>query len=324
MVNFRNDFEHTTPGTTATQANSGGGSNNAFTSLTVGTGATNVYETMPWGGSKGMTTTNGTTANIPRWDDDTATETRRVARCTVWLDAAPSANAGVMLIYTNSGTMFGTLGITTGRQLQILNAAGSLVAGSVSTTVLQTNKLYYVEFAATSDAGANGTLEYRLYDSNGSTVLETNVRTGLTTVTTPPRRVRFGANTSTQIAKRYWDDLRWEPAAAGSWLGPLGVTPPTAVVTNDRVALVKATSSTVPSGTLSYSITQTGGTATTPEQLASGVWAITPHATETLTFNVTVTGSLGGSDVEAISVSPNSGVSTDKVERLVKVGGVFV
>lgn len=330
MANFRNDFEHTTPGTTATYTNAGdaGLNNDAFSTsagITLGAGATATYEIMPWGGV-GLVITNGSAASYSQWREDTRTELRSIAVSPIYLEATPGSAMNQVLLYTNSSLMLGGLQINTARKLQITGPSGTVIAGSTSDTVLGLNTKYVVEFAALAGDGSTGALEYYLYAGNHLTLIENKIIANITTLpaSTPARRVRFGANTSSQIAKQYWDDLQFAPKSAGV-LGPLTAEPPTAVVTTQMRAEVRASNSTVPGGELSYAITQTAGPAVAPELTTPGLWLVTPHATESLTYQVVVTGSLGGSDTESVVVPPLEapGVSSP-VLRFVKIDGEWV
>lgn len=303
MPALKNTLANGANGTAVTSANSGGANGDAISVVVLGAGASAQYLTpLPWGGS-GAVINNGTAVSYFRWDDDSATETRRLARFPIWLEAAPLANASLALSYVAGSASHGGVQVKTNRKLQLVNSAFVAIAGSESTATLEVEHLYWCELAVTSGAGSTGALEYRLYDSDGTTVLETKTITGIATQSTPPIRVRLGANTSAALPRSYFKDIRWEAAASG-WLGPLSASPPTLVVTSTPRQVVDVRGSSVPTGSIDYAIAQVSGPATTPEALAGGVWAITPHATETLEFEVTASGSLGGSDAETITVPP--------------------
>jgi hypothetical protein len=335
---YKNTLEVGANGSAVTVANSAGGGVNgdAFTNVVIAAGSPagtiTWLDPLPWGG-KGVKITPGSTASYPDWRDEASTETRRIARRPVWLGAEVTGTVNLLSVYAGASAMGALTLVGPGanvRRLAIQNsgfvhqaASMSVAVGTSTLLALALNHLYWVEFAVRSTGADGGAgLEYRLLDTDGVTELAT-YSLAIATNANPPTRVRFGPNTSAAIAADYLDDLRWEAKSAG-WLGPLAATPPTLVVTRTRGDIIETTGSSVPVGSIDYSIVQTAGPATPPVEVVA--WFITPHATETLTYEVTADGSLGGSDDEIIVVPPASsgGGPASRVVRLRKTAGGWV
>lgn len=96
-------------------------------------------------------------------------------------------------------------------------------------------------------------------------------------------------------------------------------TNPSASGTVKSTARIDATTSMNAAGGttgLTFSIAQNTGTATTPILLSTGVWSVLRHATDTLTYTVTVTETASGlTDTAIFTVLPDSGAS-DAMEVL--------
>lgn len=111
---------------------------------------------------------------------------------------------------------------------------------------------------------------------------------------------RTGTQTATD--PRWYDTLGYDAAATG--LLPNYSGPPTATGTQtDNVARV-AISATGGVPPFTYSITQTAGTTTAPVADGTGAWLITKHATDTLTYRMTVTDSASATASSVTSVLP--------------------
>lgn len=326
---YKNTCEVGANGSAVTSANSGGANGDAFTFVILAGGGTVTYkDPLPWGG-KGIVITTGTSASYVRWDDDAATDTRRIARRPIWLSAELGATMNVMTIYAG-GTAMGALTLVgpgaNVRKVAIQNGSFVHQSASQSTAVLALNTLYWAELAvrSTSDPAGPG-IEYRILAADGVTEVAT-YNLAIATNASPPTRVRFGPNTNTVVATDHLDDLRFEAKSSG-WLGPLAATPPTLVLSGAVKHIIDTTGSSVPVGSIEYSITQTAGPTTAPELLSPGKWAVTPHATDALTYQVVADGSLGGSDSESYvvpSLLVGSGPAGLRIVERTMVGGVLV
>lgn len=328
MYAFKNTFEGGVNGVALTQGaggNTGGASGDYFTFIVNGAGGNIQFGAMPWGGM-GAIITNGTAATYPRWDDNANLDTRVVVRRPVWLDAELGAGTNLAIIYAGASAMGGLVLAGPGAHVRkVALAAGSGMvynAGSQSAAALALDHLYWVELAARSSSDPAGPgLEYRVLDSDGVTQIAT-FDLGIATNASPPTRVRFGANTSTAIALDYLKDVRFESKTSG-WLGPLAAAPPTLSVSHAERYVIDARASSVGVGSIEYSILQASGPPSAPAAITAGLWHITPHATETLSYEVTADGSLGGSASTVIEVPPlgsGSGGVSSPVTRLRKVG----
>lgn len=81
--------------------------------------------------------------------------------------------------------------------------------------------------------------------------------------------------------------------------------PPTTANTQAAAAIVTATSTPGGGGTVTYSIAQTSGTATTPLLISTGKWAVPRHGTDTLVYTITATESPSGlTATSSVSVTP--------------------
>ena len=234
-------------------------------------------------------------------------------------DAAASAQTN-LVAFRNATNFMGYVGINSDGKLQIYNSSNTGVSGSAhATKTLASGVTYRIEAAIKPGATgtADGTLEFAYYIGDSTSAEHSFSSTTVTTGTANCEQIRFGIqSTGTGVPTNAWfDDLAVGDGAAG-WLGPSSVTPPTAVVTGAVKHVIDATGSSAPSGTLSFAISQTSGTTTAPTLLATGIWSVTPHASETLVYLVTVTSSAGGSDSESYSVPPlTAGPSGPQVKR---------
>lgn len=334
---YKNTLESGGNGSAVTPANSGlGGNGDPFTFVvTAGGGTVTFKDPLPWGG-KGIVITTGTSATYPRWDDDASTDTRRIARRPIWLASELLGTMNVMTIYAGATAMGALTLVGPGanvRKPAIQNSAFVHQASSMSATQLALNTLYWAELAvrSTSDPAGPG-VEYRILAADGVTEVAT-YNLAIATNASPPTRVRFGPNTSSVLALDHLDDVQFAAKSSG-WLGPLAATPPTLVLTGGVRHIIDATGllldttgSSVPVGSIDYSISQVAGPVTAPKQLGPGMWAIAPHSTDELTYRVVADGSLGGSDTEDYDVPAllaGSAPLGRHIRERVLIGGVLV
>lgn len=237
---------------------------------------------------------------------------RMQARAWLYMDTLPANAQQNIFTFRNATTFMGYLGITSAGKFQCYNTSNTGISASLSTATVPLSQWIRVEAAIQKGTGpTDGTIEYGIYVGNSTTPTALwsvggtsgvgGAWAGQNTGTADPIQARFGLNGATAVpAAVYWDLLTLGDAAG--FIGPQGASPPTAVVDATPTVLVDARDSTVPSGTLSYSITQTSGPAFTPALLAPGLWTVDQDAASARVYNVTVTGSLGGSDVESVTV----------------------
>lgn len=259
--------------------------------------------------------------------------TRMQIRHYVWMSALPTSQLNLFAVRNSSGFM-GYLGFASTGKLSAYNATNSPINASVASATFPLSQ--WVRIEAVFKAGlttADGIIEYAYYLGDSTTAVSewsqaaTSGTVGAwaatNTGTTDPFSVRLGINGITAVPDTIWNDDFAIGDASSGWIGPTTVSTPDAIVTSTLTRLIDARGSTVGAGTLSYGISQTGGTTTTPALITAGCWSVIPHATSTLTYEITATGSLGGSDTAIATVPPVSS-GTAAVVRLVRTGGVFV
>lgn len=333
---FKNTLAGGTNGSTVTTGNSDdNGMGDALTHVIIGTAASIQYQPLPWGGS-GVKITYGTGTSYLRWDDVSATtgDERRIARRPIYLDSDLTANWTALKMY-NGGTLLGQLvvvgdGGADHRKIMLTNGTTFVVASKSTDTdvltagALALDTLYWAELVFKGGASSSGELSWRLLAADGVTEIEAYTNTAVTTTVAIPDRVRFGESTTSAATEDWLSEIRFETAASG-WLGPLSVAAPTLALSDSVQHVIDARASSVPVGSLSYSINQDSGPTVAPSEIGDGLWLVTPHATDTLVYEVTATGSLGGSDSATVDVPPlGTGSSGPRVIRRVMIDGVLV
>lgn len=251
-----------------------------------------------------------------------STMTRMQVRAYVYMTAAPDSRVNLFVL-RNSTTFMGYMTIASDGKLELNNTSNSpITPTSKATNVFPLSQWVRVE--AVIKAGtttSTGTLEYAYYLGDSLTAVHSYSSSVQNTGITDPIQCRFGLNGTTAVPGTIWIDDPAVGDGSSGFLGPSGVSPPTLVLSDNLAHVIDASDSTVPSGTISYFITQTAGPTVTPALLASGIWSVTPHVTDTLTYLVEALGSLGGSDSDSVDVPPAGNIP---VQRFRRESGVWV
>lgn len=295
-------------GTDVTPTNSA--TPDAFTTVSPGAGGSIKFSSVQsmHGGLAYEFTPASAVACYAEWQGVAGASTATAKRFYLYLTGYPSTGEAITTIRSSGGGT-GVLEMTVGidGSLGVISDATATVVGA-TTGKLALNTWYRIEVGLTDPSATTGTLTLKTY--LGDSVTEDSTL-GLTLSgqnfgTSPLGTYRFGrTSASGTMPKFYMDDIS---AATGSstLLGPSSPpapTPPTAVADNAAVYKINFSGSTPNNGgTLTYSITQTGGTATTPDLVKSGFWTVPQSETEDLTYQVTITESGGGYTTVTVTV----------------------
>ena len=181
----QNTLEGGTNGTTISNANSGGASGDAFSSVAVGSGNTYTFDN-----SSGKVTQTlgakwvfgGTTIGTCRWTGLGSFTGDVWFRNTIYISAIPSVGNwfGFVQANTSASVRCAAIGLRTDGKIQVYDAAGVASTSSTSTTVLQINTLYRIEWRVNITSGE---VEWWLYDSatkGAANFIEHKITTGLT------------------------------------------------------------------------------------------------------------------------------------------------
>ena len=247
---FQNDFEGQTDGVAATVANSVA-SGDAFQAVLVGTGAAVKYSAAAAvEGSMGLRIEFGSTQSRVQFLASGTDGRRAVIRRSFVYDGTPPLNE-LWLGHTQGSVALGWAGVRPGGGGTQFQAG---YAGAVSITasrfVLPSPGTYWFELASISSTdGTDGTVEYRLYAADGSTLLHSwSSGSTLAMNSGNPSNVRFGTGASSsgwtrddmdQIRAMFTDDLdAWLGTSSRVLAPPTGVTveeitAPTGLDTND-------------------------------------------------------------------------------------------
>ena len=246
------------------------------------------------------------------------TETGRVVIAAyVRLNSTITATEDLMGIRNGSGVM-GQLMFGTDGKIRMWNAAGSGIAGSVSTGTIPTDGTpRLIQMAATKGTGTgDGKLEWAIFDLAG-TLLESWSNAAVNAGTSNPVSLWLGRSTGRTGAHVIdYDQMSAGPFVTG-WIDPVSGAPTAnagpdqTLVEPGRIIQLDATSSTVAYGSITdYTWTQTDGQDTPlSNPITATPTLITPAtlAGTTLTYQVTVTGNaLTDTDTISITVLPAS------------------
>lgn len=242
--------------------------------------------------------------------------------------AATETSPLKLMVFRNTSTFMGYIEISGTGRITALNTSATLISGSTATNAMLVNTWYRIEAAIKAGTTtSNGTIEWSYYLGDDATAIESWSSSAVNTGIIDPIQCRFELNGSTGVPADIWLD---DPAigdGSSGWLGPSAVAP-TLVMTQGVRYLIDASASTIPSGTITYSISQTAGPTVTPVGVGptsptiTGTWSVVPHVTDTLTYLVTATGSLGGSDSDSVDVVPPP--ANIPVQRFRRESGVWV
>lgn len=148
-------------------------------------------------------------------------------------------------------------------------------------------------------------------------------------------RWRLGKPTPTAVmAQSYFSNIRWRDISAltvnTSTVKANAITnfvqdagPAIATTGTGEHYVLRATSTPLVGGALTYSITQLSGVAQTPVLLSPGVWIVDADATAPLVYSVTVSESGGNSSTVTINVPTASTAVGGQFQVVQRVAGVW-
>lgn len=239
MTTWANRLTGTT-GVDLSVANSAA-SGDALRFVVKGASSTAKYATLPWGGTGVALVISGASdATYIRWDDKGAenTATRGLVVFPIyWAGSVPAVAVNLAQIRDTSGSSsMAALGMsgTSAGKLVAAQSGGTPLPATLSSTTLVADHLYWAGLAVSKGAAGAGVVEWILWDSDRTTVLETKSATTATTSTAAPGEFRTGAPASATLVPRthYLSSVQAGHYASG-WPTPI---PPAAPVVESVVA----------------------------------------------------------------------------------------
>lgn len=280
----------------------------AFTAVTPGAGGTINYSTaqaMHGTESLAVTPASGVACFV-EWGATAGASSDAALRFYAYFTGLPSTTQAIAAIRSSGGGA-GLLELT-------LNSTGALaVISDVSAVTAFTtsgsislNTWYRFEVTLSTPSTSTAVVALDTYAGDDSSAIGTlsGSATGQNFGSSTIGTFRFGRITAAgAMATAYFDDMAAQTASSAP-IGPsvAPVIPPTPVGNNRARYLIDYTGSTPgQGGALSYSISQTGGTTTTPELIEAGLWTVVQD-TATLTYQVTVTETGGTTATDTVTV----------------------
>lgn len=270
-----NSFEGSSDETTVTTGNSGGASGNAFDSVSVGTGATVVYDNAQsaLGSFSCRTGTTGTSSlAYVAWT--LASVTTDYSRGLLRLTSLPSAAAQPVLRYLSGGSQSLRVNVKSAGTIEVRDAGNSVVG--TTTAAITAGQFWRMEVRTVLSATV-GQVELRYFaNPNSATPTETLNLSGLA-LTANATEIRWGVGAALANAVSTWFD---NVAAEGTgFFGPSTVT---------GTATRATTFGTTVVGT--RTVLGTADRATTFGGAAAGTRTVLGTATHATTFGATALG----------------------------------
>lgn len=200
-----NSFEGGSDETTLTTGNSGGTSGNAFDSVSVGTGATLVFDNAqaaPSLGSFSLRTSTGGTSALAYASWTLASVTTDYCRGYFRFTSLPSAQQN-FIRYLSAGSQSLRVNVTTGGLVEVRNAANSVVG--TTTNAITAASWFRVEMFTTFSATV-GAIVLRLYLSANSTSITETLNLTSLALTASASEVRWGVGSAMSNAVQVWTD----------------------------------------------------------------------------------------------------------------------
>jgi hypothetical protein len=224
-ITLDNNAEGGTSGTTVTVANSGGNSGNAFNTVSIGTGATAVFDgTEAAHGGLSYAFATGSTAAIARvqWTAAMGTQTQVWYRAYLYFNSDPAAAVRV-LDQDQSHSASAVVVVLSSGKLQVrTGAAGTQTLTTTNTIPL--HQWFRIEGYTIGSATA-GQVQLELFKIADSTTPD-ETDTSASTINTygAMDTYNFGVSTNTANVAEYWeDDIAVSNAG---YIGPAGTLPP--------------------------------------------------------------------------------------------------
>lgn len=217
---FANNAEGGTNGATVTVANSGGASGTAFSSLSIGTGATFAYDNTHARGTLAYKVATGTTNAVAYVQRNVTATATMGGRGYVYLTTAPPALHTVFRMMSGA-TVVADIRITTAGNFELNNTVGGTTVTSTQTIPLNA----WVRFTWLLNISA-GSFVAHFYDTADAALIDTLPLTGqsfgaIVTVD----RMRTGVVLARADQPAFWlDDLAIDDAAEPGGTGPATLT----------------------------------------------------------------------------------------------------
>ena len=212
---YANTAEGGSDGVTATTANTGGASGDAFT--VAGAGAPTFATAAAHSGSLGYSIPSGSAAGTLEWVSPTADPSASVS---FWFNTAgtPAADIRVFAFRNSTPSNIGGLLLSTSRRLRPMVNTSGYAVGGMESPVLTAGEWYLVQlgFKAASVA-ADGLLDFKIFDSTLTAVHSYQDVLPAANTASPAtiERVWFGRPlTSDYLGATYFDDIRFEGGRA--------------------------------------------------------------------------------------------------------------
>lgn len=210
----QNTAEGQTSGTTVSAANSGAGSGDAFSTVSIGTNAAITFDNAhAHGGTRAYKVSTTTTPGdyLVEYRGLTAQATYWV-RAYYYFTANPTNTTGLYLYYgVSSATIRGYLQLNTAGKLQNVDAAFSVI--NTATNAISLNQWIRIEHMFTGSATV-GQLEVKLFNTvESTTATETLTTTALQNTGGTVDAVWFGDSGNASVGPYWMDDIVVDGAA---------------------------------------------------------------------------------------------------------------
>ncbi len=216
MTRLVNTFEGGTDGVAITNANSGGSSRDALTSVF---GATPVFTNVQKRRSMAYRLVDASAATGIRWTGLAGGTNDMWCRTYLYLTAYPTTNPAFILYgQTAANTLAGLVSVETGGHLRSRNFGGAAV-GTEGAVLISLNQWVRVEMRLRPGASPTGQIEWRLYNTADSlTISETQNNTGIDCgADIDGFRVGLSGTPPTTPFTAYFDDIGIDTTG---WMGP--------------------------------------------------------------------------------------------------------
>lgn len=307
MALVQNTFNGGTPGTTISEANSGGASGTQFDFVEILAGATATYESSAAAhGARGANITgNGAHAFLQH---NIQSNTKLTMRFYVRFPSNPTVSCQ---LYTprHASNYIGGVNISNTGKFQVTNAAGT---PQFTSATLSLNTWYRVEIAHEVGTATTGKIWFKYFLGESATAVETFTSTTADLGTAPIVAYRIGKINNSGNTPMDLDSITFDPGST-AYLGPhanLNIPPTANAGTGENdvepgtLLTLDGSASSDPDGSIvSYSWTQTSGSSVT----INGTGAVrTFEAPATLAgsvlgFRLTVTDSGGGTATATVA-----------------------
>jgi hypothetical protein len=319
MTALKNSFEGGTNSVTVTAGNSGGASGDAFTSASASTGALAYDNTRAAHGTLSAKLTGVSGAGIIGSSYDISPATAFGVRAYFYFTALPTADHWLIAMYaTNNTTRLLSMHINGAGKLRLSDLTGTAGVWTAAATMPLNQWVRIDLYGSCGSTTTNATVKGGVYLGDSTSPIEAIYSTiaGNLGVSNQFGRATIGKANSSTFATPYWiDDIRADDTAT-DLPGPYVATAVPPTLTNAQVdhAVITATGTATSGGTVAYGIAQTAGTTTTPLLISAGKWAIPRHATDTLTYTVTVTESPSTlTATNTVNIAPQGATGGDMV-----------